>query len=226
MTASTTTPASELLGAFARIGSATVHEAQGGTGAFDSGIKPLDPEMRVAGPALTVDSRPGDNLALHYAVTVARPGDVLVVDAKAFVEAGPWGDVLTTYAQHVGIAGLVIDGAVRDTRDIVRLGFPVFTRGVSIKGTEKRQPGAVNRPIHCGGVLVHPGDLVVGDADGVVVVPAADVERVRLLAKEREEKEAAFRAAIRDGKSLVQLMDLGDRLTELGYRHRNPAAEG
>ena len=123
------------------LGAATVYEAQGAKGALDSGIKPLDPRSRLVGPALTVDTRPADNLMLHYALLKARPGDVLVVDAKGFLEAGPWGDVLTTAAIKAGIAGLVIHGAVRDASAIVEMGFPVFCRGLSIKGTGKNQPG-------------------------------------------------------------------------------------
>ncbi len=107
-----------------RLGTATIHEAQGQRGAVDPRIAPLDPSMRLAGPALTVDIRPGDNLMIHYALTKARPGDVLVVDAKAFVDAGPWGDVLTFAAQQIGIAGLVIDGAVRDASQYRRDGLP------------------------------------------------------------------------------------------------------
>lgn len=169
-------------------------------------------------PAAGVDTRPGDNLAIHHAVTVAQPGDVLVVDAKAFTEAGPWGDILTLYAQQIGIAGLVIDGSVRDSRAIVALGFPVFSRGISVKGTGKHQPGAVNQPITCGGIRIAPGDLVVADADGVVVVPARDVDRVQEKCAERERKEAGLRDALRDGESLVDLLGLRDRIAELGYR--------
>jgi 4-hydroxy-4-methyl-2-oxoglutarate aldolase len=151
-------------------------------------------------------------------VTVAQPGDVLVVDAKAFIEGGAWGDILTCYAQHIGIAGLIIDGSVRDSRQIIALGFPVFSRGVSIKGTGKYQPGAVNQTITCGGVHIAPGDLMVADADGVVMVPRADVDRVQELCEERERKEDGFRTALRDGKSLVDLLGLRDRIAELGYR--------
>lgn len=211
-------PGSDQLAAFAGYGAATVHEAQGAVGALDSAIKPLSPDMVVAGPALTVDTRPGDNLAIHHAVTVAQPGDVLVVDAKAFTEAGPWGDILTLYAQQIGIAGLVIDGSVRDSRAIVALGFPVFSRGISVKGTGKHQPGAVNQPITCGGIRIAPGDLVVADADGVVVVPARDVDRVQEKCAEHERKEAGLRDALRDGESLVDLLGLRDRIAELGYR--------
>lgn len=203
-------------------GAATVHEALGRIGAMDSAIKPLDPTMRVAGRALTVDAAPADNLMIQYAVSIARPGDVLVIDAKAYTEAGPWGDVLTLYAQQIGLAGLVIDGSVRDSRDIVTMGFPVFSRGVCIKGTEKRQPGGVNTPIHCGGTRVNPGDIIVGDADGVTVVPASELDRAVSLACAREDKEDALREQLRSGASLVDLMGLRSRLDALGYTQ--PAA--
>jgi regulator of RNase E activity RraA len=113
------------------LGAATVYEAQGAKGALDCGIKPIDPASRLVGPALTVDTRPADNLMLHYALSKARPGDVLVVDAKGFLEAGPWGDVLTVAAMKIGVAGLVINGAVRDANTIVEIGFPgVLPRAV------------------------------------------------------------------------------------------------
>jgi len=199
-----------------RLGAATIYEAQSQRGAMDSGIKPLDPSFFVAGPALTVDAKPADNLILHYALTIANPGDVLVVDAKGFLEAGPWGDVMTFAAQHAGIAGLVIDGSVRDSAAIVAAGFPVFSRGVCMKGTEKKQPGRVNVGILCGGVEVKPGDIVVGDRDGIMVIPAADLEQSIALAIKREEKEAASRKALAQGKTTVELIGLGPVLKELG----------
>jgi 4-hydroxy-4-methyl-2-oxoglutarate aldolase len=183
---------------------------------MDSGIKPLDPSFFVAGRALTVDAKPADNLILHYAITIAKPGDVLVVDAKGFLEAGPWGDVMTFAAQRAGIAGLVIDGSVRDSSAIVAAGFPVFSRGVCMKGTEKKQPGRVNVGILCGGVEVKPGDIVVGDRDGIMVISAADLEQSIALAIKREEKEAASRKALAQGKTTVELLGLGPVLKGLG----------
>ena len=144
----------ETLDQLKALGSATIHEAQDQTGAMAHGIKPIDPSCRLIGSALTVDTRPDDNLMIHFALTKAKPGDVLVVDAKGFMEAGPWGDLLTLAAMRCGIAGLIIDGAVRDANTILDLGFPVFCRGLSIKGTNKAQPGKVNQPIICGGVAV------------------------------------------------------------------------
>lgn len=178
---------SSALESLRELGAATVYEAQG---AFDNGLKPLDPASRLVGPALTVDLRPADNLMLHSALLKAQPGDVLVVDAKGLLEAGPWGDVLTEAAMARGVAGLVIHGAVRDADEIVRIGFPVFCRGLSIKGTGKHQPGQLNVPLCIGDAVVHPGDIVVGDRDGLVMVARDDVERVVASAQAREEKEA------------------------------------
>lgn len=200
-----------------RLGAATIYEAQGQRGAMDSGIKPLDPGCFVAGPALTVDTRPADNLMLHHALTLAQPGQVLVVDAKGFLEAGPWGDVMTCAARHAGLAGLVIDGAVRDSAAIIADGFPVFARGVCMKGTGKTQAGRVNLPILCGGTEVRPGDIVVGDRDGVMVIPAAELAQSLALARRREEKEAASRQALADGRQTVDLLGLRPLLVQLGF---------
>ncbi|MEO6745022.1 MAG: 4-carboxy-4-hydroxy-2-oxoadipate aldolase/oxaloacetate decarboxylase [Caldimonas sp.] len=209
-------PTVEQLAALRDLGSATVYEAQGAFGALDNGIKPLDPHSRLAAPAFTVDMRPGDNLMLHYALLKARPGDVLVVDVKAFVEAGPWGDVLTAMAQKIGVAGLVINGAVRDAQAIVDAGFPVWCRGLSIKGTAKNQPGRINVPISIGEVLIHAGDIVVGDRDGVAVVPADRVDAVLAAGLERERKESRMREAIAQGATTADLLDLTPTLRRLG----------
>ena len=198
------------------LGAATVYEAQGAKGALDHGMKPIDPTVRLAGPAFTVDCRPADNLMLHYAVQKAKPGDVLVVDAKGFMEAGPWGDVLTIQAMKVGIAGLVINGCVRDANLIIELGFPVFCRGLSIKGTGKNQPGRINVPITIGDVLIHPGDIIVGDRDGLAVVPLDEVESAIASSLAREDKEAGQRKAIGEGAMTADLLGLTETLRRLG----------
>ena len=198
------------------LGAATVYEAQGAKGALDHGIKPIDPSVKLAGPAYTVDCRPADNLMLHYAVQKARPGDVLVVDAKAFMEAGPWGDVLTIQAMKVGIAGLVINGCVCDASLIIELGFPVFCRGLSIKGTGKNQPGKVGVPVLIGDVQINPGDIVVGDRDGIVVVPQAEVDSAIATSLAREAKEEQQRKAIQEGTSTIDLLNLADTLRRFG----------
>jgi 4-hydroxy-4-methyl-2-oxoglutarate aldolase len=199
-----------------RLGSATIHEAQGQIGALDSCLKPLDPTRRLAGVVLTVDCRPDDNLVIHYALTKAVPGDVLVVDAKAFTEGGPWGDILTLAAQKRGIAGLVIDGAVRDADSIIEMGFPVFARSLSIKGTLKNQPGRVGTDIVCGGRLVRSGDVIVGDRDGLTVIAAAELDAVIAAAEERERKEQVIRERIQSGELTVDILGLRTTLQRFG----------
>lgn len=208
---------SEQISQLRDLGAATIYEAQGARGALDHGMKPFDPTVRLAGPAFTVDCRPADNLMLHYAVQKAKPGDVLVVDAKGFMEAGPWGDVLTIQAMKVGIAGLVINGCVRDANLIINLGFPVFCRGLSIKGTAKNQPGKINVPITIGDVLIHPGDFIVGDRDGLVVVPQAEVASAIASSLAREDKEAKQRKAIEAGAFTADLLGLTDTLRRFGF---------
>ncbi len=203
-----------------RFGAATLHEALGQTGALSPAIKPLDPTRRLAGPALTVDAKPGDNLVIHHALSFAKRGDVLVVDAKGHVEAGPWGDILTLAAQKRGICGLVIDGSVRDGDAILSMGFPVFSRGLAIRAAQKNQPGRVNVPIICGGVLIGPGDWIMGDRDGVVAIPAARVSTVIAAAKEREAAEIALRKGIEAGRSTVELLGLEASLRRVGLEPR------
>lgn len=204
------------LAALQRFGTATIHEAQGQRGAIDPRIAALDPARRLVGRALTVDMRPSDNLMIHYALTKARPGDVLVVDGKGFVDAGPWGDILTLAAQEVGMAGLVIDGAVRDADSIIEMGFPVFCRGLCIKGTNKHQPGRVNVPVVIGGVPIQPGDVMVGDRDGLVVVAADEVDAVIRASEARERKEAEMRERLKQGATMVELLGLQDTLNRYG----------
>jgi len=209
---------SEIIQALRRFGTATIYEAQGAKGALDSGMKPIHPDMRLVGPALTVDIRPGDNLMLHYALPKAKPGDVLVVDAKGFLEAGPWGDVLTEQAIKAGVAGLVINGAVRDATSITRMGFPVFCRGLSIKSTGKNQPGRVNVPVTIGDVLINPGDIVAGDQDGVVVICKGEIESTIEKSIDRDGTEDLFRKKIRNGATTAELLGLQDVFKSLNIR--------
>jgi len=180
----------------------------------------LIPLRRLAGPATTVDAKPGDNLVIHHALTFAQLGDVLVVDAKGYAEAGPWGDILTLAAQKIGITGLIIDGAVRDSDSILEMGFPVFSRGLSICAAQKNQPGQVNVPIICGGVAISPGDWIMGDRDGVVVIPRRNVSAVIAAAKERHAAEMALRKGIEAGKSTVELLGLETSLRRVGLERR------
>ena len=212
------TISTETLERLAALGAATIHEAQGQCGAMASAIKPIDPTRRLVGRALTVDTPPADNLMIHHALTQAQPGDVLVVDAKGFTEGGPWGDILTLAAQKAGVSGLVIDGMVRDGDAIIEMGFPIFCRGLCIKATHKAQAGRVNEPIVCAGVRVEPGDVIVGDRDGVVVVAQARADAVLAASQAREDKEEALRADLNAGRTTVDLLGLDPTLSRLGFR--------
>lgn len=198
----------QVLQRLAELGSATVYEAHGQRGAVDPRIKPLDPTTKLAGRAVTVKIDPADNWFLHVAVLKGGPGDVLVVDIGGYVEAGPWGDVLTLAAQQRGIAGIVIDGAVRDSRDIVEAGFPTFSRGVCIRRTTKRQVGEINVPVTIGGTQVNPGDIIIGDGDGLVRIAGDEGEAALASAEAREAKEVEQRKQLREGARTLDLLGL------------------
>ncbi|MEI5522998.1 4-carboxy-4-hydroxy-2-oxoadipate aldolase/oxaloacetate decarboxylase [Streptomyces brasiliscabiei] len=203
----------ERLSAFS---SATVHEAQGRLGALDSAIKPVDHRMSLCGPAFTVQCAPRDNLMLQTAIAYARPGDIVVVSAGAYEEAGSFGDVLANACQAKGLGGLVTDTGVRDTADLRDLGFPVFSRSVSVKGTVKETVGPMCEPVTVGGVLVRPGDVVRADADGVVVVRREDAAEVVTLSQERVDAEAGYIAAYRSGRTVIEMCGLEPLLAAKG----------
>ncbi len=163
-------PSAEAIAAIAPYSPATIHEAQGKLGALDSRIKPIKPGLKICGPALTAKCHIGDNLMIFEALNRAKPGDVLVVSAGNNPEQGGFGDVLAAACRGKGIVGLVIDAGVRDGRGLRESGFPVFSLGLCIKGTSKDTLGTVNKPVMVGNELIEPGDIIVGDDDGVVVV--------------------------------------------------------
>jgi len=199
--------APELVAAAARLPSATLHEAAGKIGALPSGIKPVAPQFKFAGSALTVHSPGGDNLWLHRALDVAQPGDVMVVFASGAWEHGYWGEIMTTMAQVRGLAGLVIDGCVRDSVLLADIGFPVFARGLCIQGTGKDfgATGWINHPVLMGNVAVQAGDLVVGDADGVVAIPHDRAAEVIAASQRREDEEAGILRRLQAGESTLQV---------------------
>lgn len=197
------------------LGAATVHECQGRSGALSAALKPLAPRDRVCGPAYTLRLAPGDNLGLHFAIVAAQRGDVLVIDAGDAIEHGPFGELLALTAQVRGLGGLVTSGSVRDAEAIAALGFAVFCKGVSIKGTAKQVLPDVARPIAIDGVAIRPGDLVVGDADGVVVVPREHAAAVVAKAQARAASEAAAMARIRAGATPWEMLGLDQVLQAL-----------
>lgn len=188
--------------------SATVHEAMGRRGALPGAIKPVSPAMRMCGPAFTVDSPPMDNLLLHQAIYAASPGDVLVVRVADYYEAGYWGEIMGVAAQARGLAGLVIDGGVRDSLELTAMNFPTFSRGLCIKGTLKHGGGALNKPLAIGSVVIQPGDIMIGDADGVVVVPRAEGPAILEKSVQRVDRENVIMQQLRDGKSTLEIYGL------------------
>ncbi len=200
-------PSRELLDAARRFPSATLHEASGQRGAFPAALKPVDPAMRVCGPALTVHAPAGDNLWIHRAIALAQPGDVLVATVDNDYEHGYWGEIMSTAASARGIGGLVIDGCVRDAALLTEIGVPIFARGLSIRGTTKdfAARGWLNSALQLGDVTVRPGDLVVGDVDGVVVVAQERIAETLDAAQQRETKEAAVLERLRRGETTLEI---------------------
>jgi 4-hydroxy-4-methyl-2-oxoglutarate aldolase len=178
--------------------SSILADVAGRRGALNGRIAPLAPSMRFAGPALTVEVRPGDNLMIHAAMAIAKPGDVIVVDGKGDLNAALIGEIMSQQCVALGVAAVVIDGAVRDSEAIRALGFPMFAAGLNPNGPTKNVPGRLNHPVSIGGVTIHAGDLVVGDADGVTVVERAKAASLLPLAAE---KVAAETKRIDDIKS-------------------------
>lgn len=209
-------------GAFLDLGTATLGE---------SGARPLAPRLRpgwpgaaVAGPAFTARCPPGDNLAVHVAVAEAPAGAVLVVHVEGEVERGWWGEVLTTAAQARSLIGLVIDACIRDTDGIARHRFPVFATGVALAGTAKAGGGDVGLPVTVGDVSVEPGDWMVGDADGVVCIPARSLSAVVTAARQRDTDEAAYFEALRAGRTTIELFALD--ASRVDRPSARPPAEG
>ncbi len=209
-------PSAALLAQYAEQQPATLHEVMGKRGALSNDIRPAWFGARVCGAALTVHCRPGDNLMLHKAVSLAQPGDVLVVSVDGFTEAGIWGEIITVAAMEKGVRGIVTDGSVRDTMPIYQLGFAMYARGTSMKGTTKMTGGTINHPVVLGGVQVCAGDVVVGDQDGVVVVPLAQAESILERAIAREQSEAVVLERIRAGECTLDILEFRAAYEQLG----------
>lgn len=189
------------------LGTATLGEA--GASAVAAGfVGPMWPGAACAGPALTVTCAAGDNLGVHAAVAALEPGEVLVVHAEGVAARGYWGEVLTVAAQARGAAGLIIDACVRDTQALAARRFPVFAAGVALPGATKSGPGAVGRPVTIGGTPIEPGDIVVADADGVVVCASTAVEGILAAAQARADGEQAMFAELATGRTTVELLGL------------------
>ena len=209
-------PSREMVDRFRPIGSATVHEASGRKGAVSPAIKPIARGVRICGPAFTVQCHPGDNLMLHKALQRAQPGDVLVASVGDYYEAGYWGGLMATAAMARHLGGLAIDGCIRDSEEITKMGFPIFCRGFCIWGTAKAVLGLINHPLIFGGVLVKPGDLVLGDDDGVVIVDKTECDAVLEKSLKRIKAEDVKANQLRTGISSVELNKLDTVFKSLG----------
>jgi 4-hydroxy-4-methyl-2-oxoglutarate aldolase len=198
----------EVIRQIAEFDAATLYEAAGQRGMVDPAIKPMWEGAKICGPAVTVSCPPRDNLMLHHAVALAAPGSVLVATAERYQYAGAWGEVLSVAAQARGIAGLVIDGAVRDIEAIMERRFPVFSRGLAIGACKKEQIGTLQEPIDLGGVTVRSGDIVVGTGDGVVILDSRSIEQVLRDAVARRERESEIFRQLQAGKTTIEVLNL------------------
>ena len=204
---------------YEKLSVATVHEAQGRVGLLNPEIRPVKAGLKLVGRAVTVFATPGDNVMIHVAMEQCEPGDVMVVAVNSRSECGYFGDLLATLMQARGIAGLVIDSGVRDLADLRQMGIPVFSRCISAQGTVKETLGDVNVPVVCGGQVINPSDLIIGDDDGVVVVRRHELDSVAEKSEAREDKEAAIRAKYRDGTLGLDMNNMRQRLLDMGLQY-------
>jgi 4-hydroxy-4-methyl-2-oxoglutarate aldolase len=208
------------------LGVATVHEAQGRTGLMRPYMRPVYPTAKAAGSAVTVSCPAGDNLMIHAALEVVQPGDMLVVTTTSESTDGMFGELLAVSSRARGVVALVIDAGVRDVTDITAMGFPVWSKAISAQGTVKATAGSVNIDVVCAGATVHPGDVIIGDADGVVVVPRGAAAEVARAGAERIAKEQKSRERLRQGELGLDFYGFRARLAELGVRYLDEGEDG
>lgn len=207
-------PSEDLIRRLARHETAKIADSMAGYGAAHHEIKPLEFEMRLCGPAITVLTRPGDALYVQQVIEHLQRGDIVVIDASGYKDVAVIGERLAGYMKARGAAGIVVDGAIRDSLGIVEEGIPTFSRSRCIRIFGSTGPGAINVPVTCGGVAVNPGDIICGDADGIVVVPRADAERVADIADDHLEGELARKREVESGRSTTEVFGLGPKLAK------------
>jgi regulator of RNase E activity RraA len=205
----------EIIKEFKKLPTTIISDAMNRTNVMKALIKPLIENIHIAGSAITVKCIVGDNIMTHQALYLAKPGDVLVIDARGYVDTSIWGGIQTEVAKKLGIAGVVIDGSIRDVLTVRRLKYPIFCCGVVSAGPHKGFGDSINVPIQCGGVPVNPGDIVVGDDDGVVVVPRKNAEEVLKRARERLKMEKEWMKKINKGETTLKAIGLDKKIEQM-----------